>query len=255
MKGRDLLIYLAIKYRGAWKDIYTAITRREEIKPEDVESALSGIKCSILTILDEEYPESFKTVYHPPFVLFYYGDIHLLFNYKKILAVVGSRDFSDYGKKMTEEIVRGVAPKYIIVSGLARGIDAIAHESCMEVGGKTIAILGSGIDYCYPHNNKDLYEKIKNQHLVLSEYPDNCEPCRDNFPERNRLIAACAKSLLVTEAKAKSGTLITVGYTLELGRDVMCVPHQAGEGSSCNRLISGGALLVENADDVLYALS
>lgn len=254
MKGRELLIYLAIKYQGVWNDVYEAICHRENVNSNDVAESIATLKCQTLTILDDEYPSSFKAIYHPPFVLFYYGNLNLISDYKKNLAVIGSRENTEYGKVMTEKIVKEIAHKLNIVSGLARGIDTIAHQSCLENGGKTIAILGSGIDVCYPKSNQLLYDEIKNNHLMLSEYPNNCEPTKEHFPERNRLIAACSTGVLVTEAKAKSGTIITVGHILDLGREVLCVPHRADEKSQCNRLIIGGATLVESGDDVLYAL-
>lgn len=254
MKGRDLLIYLSIKYQGVWSDIYSAISRKESVNSIDVEEEVAHLKCQTMTILDDDYPESFKTIFHPPFVLFYYGDIKLLCNYKENVAVIGSRDFTEYGKEMTEKIVREIAGKVNVVSGLARGIDSIGHRECLANKGHTIAILGSGIDNCYPKENRQLYEEIKKEHLLISEYPSNCDAKKENFPERNRLIAACSNAVVVTEAQAKSGTIITVGHMLDLGREVLCVPHRADEGSQCNRLIAGGATLVENGEDVLYAI-
>ena len=254
MKGRDLLIYLAIKYRGVWNDIYSAISKKESVDSSNVEKLVSSLKCQTLTILDENYPESFKTIYHTPFVLFYYGNIDLLSDYKKNVAVIGSREYSDYGKAMTEKIVREIADKVIIVSGLAKGIDSISHRQCLAYKGQAVAILGSGIDNCYPKENRDLYEEIKKNHLLISEYPGDSDARKENFPERNRLIAASSNAVVVTEAKAKSGTIITVGHMLDLGREVLCVPHRADEGSQCNRLIAGGATLVENGEDVLFAI-
>ncbi len=254
MKGRELLIYLSIKYQGVWSDIYSAISRKESVNSIDVEEEISRLKCKTLTILDDNYPESFKAIYHPPFVLFYYGDIKLLSNYKENVAVIGSRECTDYGKQITEKIVREISSKVNIVSGLARGIDSISHRECLINKGHTIAILGSGIDNCYPKDNRYLYEEIKKEHLIISEYPSECEAKKENFPERNRLIAACSNAVVVTEAKAKSGTIITVGHMLDLGREVLCVPHRADEGSQCNRLIAGGATLVENGEDVLFAI-
>lgn len=254
MKGRHLLIYLAIKHQGNWDEIYAAIKSREQNDPKVVEETLSKLTCKTTTLIDEDYPIHNKSMYHPPFVLFYYGDLSLCNEYKKILAVIGSRDYSEYGKNITKKIVSEVANQMVIISGLARGIDSVAHRACIDCGGKTIAVLGCGIDRCYPANNKDLYSEIKEHHLLISEYPGDMEATKDNFPQRNRIIAALSCGVLVTEAHAKSGTLITVGYALDFGREVLCVPHPADEGSQCNRLISGGAVLVENGEDVLYAL-
>ena len=170
--------------------------------------------------------------------------------------MVGSRKHSDYGEKMTTDIGGDLAKRgYVIVSGLARGIDSIAHKAAIDSGGSTIAILGSGIDVCYPPENQDLYDEIKNNHLLISEYPNDVQPDSYRFPIRNRLIAGLSKTLVVTEASYCSGTLITAMLALQGNTDVMCVPYEAGRQSECNRLISHGAYLVESADDVIEQMS
>jgi DNA processing protein len=137
------------------------------------------------------------------------------------------------------------------VSGLARGIDTMAHQTTVNFHGKTIAVLGSGIDRCYPDENQAIYEIMKKEHLVVSEYPNQTEPHKDHFPWRNRIIAGLAQALFVAEAKKRSGTLITVGYALYLGKDVYVLPHLATTDNSTNRLIKDGAILVESAHDIL----
>ena len=218
---------------------------------DGIEEELPPLTCKTLTMLDDEYPEELKKLTCPPLVLYYYGDISLIQNIKKNLAVVGSRVTTEYGSETTKEIVASLAKEVNIVSGLARGIDAIAQTQCIRSGGKTIAILGSGIDYCYPEINKPLYDEIKKNHLVLSEYPGLTPPSPDKFPFRNRLIAMLSDTVLVTEAYPRSGTSITVGFALEYSKSVCCVPYSSGRFSLCNKLINQGAYLVENADDVL----
>ena len=253
--ARDILIYLSFKYLGDWNKMYQAMQDREQVfDDEDLIKRISLMKCKALTILDERYPEYLKNINKPPFVLFYYGDITLLEDYVKVLAVIGSRDCSAYGEIMTKTIVEEVAKKFTIISGLARGVDSFAHESAINGGGKTIAVLGSGIDYCYPFENIELYQKIKNDHLLISEYPEKCEPKSEHFPIRNRLIAVMSKAVLVPEAKERSGSIITVRHAIENNRDVMCVPHEATKKSACNQLIRDGAFLVESAEDVLYLI-
>lgn len=254
MKARDLLIYLSIKYHGVWNDIYNAIVSKEKADFNEATLIVSNLSSSVVTIIDENYPRVLKESNKPPFVLFYYGDLSLISDYTRCLAVVGSRYPSEYGKMMTNELVKDICNDFYIVSGLAKGIDSVAHLSSINNKGKTIAVLGCGIDYCYPKENKDLYKRIKESHLMISEYPGVTEPNPDFFPMRNRLIAAFSKGVLVTDAKAKSGTLITVSSALELGREVMCLPHQANEGSQCNRLIYAGASLVETPSDIRFAL-
>ncbi len=252
MKGREILVYLAIKHNGDWDKIYYDIQQKTPIESEEiVKNVLQNIKSNYITIIDKEYPKCLKINFKPPFVLFYYGDISLLNNSDNKVSIIGTRNCSSYGVNMTEKITSEVAKEYPIVSGLARGIDSIAHKSAIFSGGKTIAVLGSGIDYCYPKENKVLYDEIKNNHLLISEYPSMTEPRKENFPFRNRIIAALAKTIVVVEASYKSGTSTTVCWALEFGKQVCCVPHLAGENSLCNKLINEGALLVESGKDVL----
>ncbi len=250
MTGRDILIYLAIKYEGNWDNIYGAIKRKEPIDDTSFNDLLATLKANTITIIDKNYPDHLKQAHKPPFVLFYYGDLSLLEHPQETIAFIGSRKASEYGKKMTRVIVADLAKKMVIVSGMARGIDAVAHETAINSKGKTIAVLGSGIDYCYPRENFDLYNNIKENHLLISEYPNKVAPDHSQFPLRNRIIAMLSKSVVVGEADIKSGTLITVSYALSQGRDVCCVPYPADISSACNSLIKQGAKLVENANDV-----
>lgn len=261
MKSEEIIAALAVKYSGDWENIMCALTNRSTLKEEMENSGgewnddeelkpyldiINQSNYKYITILSDDYPPILKQQYMPPFVLFYYGDLSLLLNVSKNVAVVGSRDCTEYGQRMTEEVVKDVAKDYTIVSGLARGIDTIAHQSAIKAGGRTIAVLGSGIDYCYPLKNYKLYEEIKQNHLVISEYPGDLVPDPINFPRRNRIIAMISKGLIVTEAYAKSGTLTTVMFALQCSRPILCIPYQAGLGSECNRLISDGAYLIED---------
>ncbi|MFA5503054.1 MAG: DNA-processing protein DprA, partial [Bacilli bacterium] len=176
MKARNILIFLSLKYQGDWDLIYSAISAREKLDLNEVDQAIEKLPYQCLTLLDSQYPEILKRYHKPPFVLFYYGDISLLADSRQILAVVGSRKCSSYGQKATKSLVFSLASTQTIISGLALGIDTIAHEAAITAKGKTIAVLGSGIDYCYPKSNLLLYEKIKNHHLIISEYPDEVPP-------------------------------------------------------------------------------
>lgn len=255
LKGRDIIIYLAIKYAGDWNAIYQAIKQKELVDEALVQSQLQSIKSSVMTIIDETYPESLKKIYKPPFVLFYYGDLNLIYMLEKTIAVIGSRHPSSYGLEMTERITKSLVEEgMMVVSGLAYGVDIKAHQTVIAQQGKTIAILGSGIDVCYPKEHLDTYEAMKKHHLVLSEYPNVTPPNKDHFPWRNRLIAGLARGVFVAEAKKRSGTLITVGYALYLGKDVYVLPHQANTDNSTNQLIKDGAVLVESGQDILEHL-
>ena len=250
LNGREVLLYFSLKYAGDWDKIYLALEHKEKFDEEEFVKLKVSLKSFYVTILDDNYPECIKQTFKPPFVLFYYGNWDLM--YLKKITVVGSRDCSDYGKEATQMLVEELAKNdYVIVSGLARGIDAIAHKSAIDVMGKTIAILGSGIDCCYPKQNMSLYEKIKNDHLLISEYPYDTPASKDNFPKRNRLLAAIGDSLLVPEFKMPSGTSITISCALNLGKEIYCVPFPINKENSNNKLIKDGATLIEKATDII----
>lgn len=253
MSGRDLLIYLSLKYEGDFEKMLKAIKNKEETNDDEIKKTIVTVKSNVLTILDKDYPEELKHINMPPLVLYYYGDISLLDSVMR-LAVVGSREASKYGIKITKNIVTDIASKVTVVSGLARGIDAIAHQTAIDNKGRTIGVLGCGIDYIYPKENDKLYAQIKKEHLLISEYPNFTKPKPDYFPMRNRIISAIAQKVLVTEAYKNSGTNITVLFALKQGKDVMAVPYPADTQSSANKLIQDGAFLVENGDDVLYLM-
>lgn len=208
------------------------------------------IKCHYTTIFSSDYPETLKNINCPPFVLYYYGNIELV--NEKTIGVVGMRDMSEYGKQATKDFcIPLVKNGYVIVSGMARGVDTVAHETAIKHGGKTIAVLGTGIDYCYPKNNQKLYDQIKNNHLVVSEYPFFTTPQRKLFPFRNRIIAGLSSKILIVEARVKSGTMITAGYALEQGKDIYCIPSRYTDYQGCNELIKQGAILVRNGYDII----
>ena len=252
-KGRELLLYLALKHNGEWEKIFYDIKERTPLNNEDIKQKLSSFNTPYIKIIDEDYPIALKKVYKPPFVIFYYGDISLL--NKRCLAVVGSRDCSQYGVEATIKIIKELENNLVIVSGLAKGIDATAHRAIINCGGKTIAVLGCGIDYCYPSENIELYKEIKKNHLIISEYPYSSAPQKHWFPFRNRLIAALGENLLVIEAKETiSGTYHTIRAALELGKDIFCIPTMINQQSLTNRLIQEGAFLVENGRDILIEM-
>ena len=247
---RKILLYFALKYQGDYKKIYQAIKNKEKVLNEDLVNIENKIKSNYVTIIDKDYPPSLKSIANPPFVLFYYGDISLLYK-PNTLAIIGKRKKSIYGKQVCINIVKGLKVyNSIIISGLALGIDSIAHQCALDNNLSTIAVLGSGIDYCYPTTNLLLYENIKNNGLVISEYPNDTMPCPNNFLIRNRIIAALSDSIIVIEANYKSGTMNTVSYGLEFGKDIYAVPHLANSNSGCNYLIKQGAKLIETAKDI-----
>ena len=201
------------------------------------ENTLTQKGICLATIVDEEYPEGLKVYPDAPIMLYYKGDVSLLKS--NIFAVVGTRYPTRYGVRVTEEFVGNLSSRFTIVSGMARGVDSVAHRACLDNYGKTIAVLGCGVDVIYPPENKGLYDEIVERGLVISEYAPGEGANAHNFPARNRIISGLSRGVLVTEAGEKSGTILTINYALEQGKDVFCVPgsiyNQASAG--CNRYI------------------
>lgn len=247
---RKMLLALSLKADGDYETMFQMLITYQFPSLEEIEEAESRIKCRYITYIDPDYPACLKQVYHPPIVLYYYGDLSLLGKEKESIAVVGSREASDLGINHTMEFVKELCHEYIIVSGMAKGVDTAAHIATLQNKGKTIAVLGSGIDYCFPTENRKLYKLIKEKGLLISEYPNESLPNQDHFPKRNRIIAALAKGILITEAKKRSGTLITVNWAQSMTKEIMCVPYRVEDESGTNQLIKEGAFMVEDADDV-----
>lgn len=230
------------------------LQERIHLNPEQELSRLRDEGIEAITFLDERYPPLLKTLYDPPSVLFVRGK--LPDPNKKHLAVVGSRKASNYGKDVTRAIVEPLAKAgVVIVSGLAYGIDALAHQSTLDVEGTTVAVLGSGVDAqsIYPSSNRALASQIiARGGAIISEYPIGTMPLKEHFPVRNRIIAGLSHGTLVIEAALKSGSLITARAALEQGRDVYAIPgpihSPLSEGP--NNLIKMGATPVTHASDI-----
>lgn len=236
MTERELLALYAVQNGGDW--VRTAKAIREGKQPEE-----TGIRRKYITILDHNYPDCFRKLRYPPWVLFYEGNIALL--RKEKITVVGSRELTEYGREMTRAVSEILRDRYVIVSGLAKGADAEAHRTALS-GGYTIGVIGSGLDTHYPKCNEPLYEEMRRNHLILSEYPDGIGVEKYHFPWRNRLLAALGNALIVTQAEIASGTMHTVNEAIALSKDIWCVPYRIGEpgGSGCDKLISEGAYIL-----------
>lgn len=208
-------------------------------------------KFPVLSILDSNYPLELKEIYNPPVLLFYQGNIELLSKPK--LAVVGARQASQIGCQSVKKIIKETNNQFVIVSGLARGIDTAAHVSALKNGGSSIAVIGSGLDVYYPTENKKLQEYMSYNHLVLSEYFTGEQPLKFHFPERNRIIAGLCQGIVVVEAKMRSGSLITCERALEEGREVFAIPGNIIDGKSdgCHHLIQEGAKCIISGKDIL----
>ncbi|MPW25853.1 DNA-protecting protein DprA [Alkalibaculum sp. M08DMB] len=206
-----------------------------------------------ITIQDEQYPPILKNIHLPPPIIYYRGKIsNSIFD--NCISIVGSRNASYYGLKSSEKIALDLASKNItIVSGLARGIDSMAHVGALKAKGKTIAILGNGIDIIYPKENKYLYKQITEIGLIMSEFPPGTKPINYNFPRRNRIVSGLSLGTVIIEAACKSGSLITAKYALEQGREVYALPGNVNNTNSkgTNLLIKEGAKIITSCNDIL----
>lgn len=207
----------------------------------------------IVTINDVEYPFRLKHISPVPLLFYVKGEIPKEVNDLSI-SIVGTREPTAYGEAAAEKISYDLASMGVaVISGMARGVDTAAHKAALRAGGKTVAVLGSGVDYIYPYENKMLYEEITHSGAVISEFPPMTKPERENFPIRNRIISGISKGTVVVESNEKGGSMITARLALEQGRDVFAVPGAINSSQSLgtNELIKQGAKLVTSAVDVI----
>ena len=224
-------------------------------KAEEQVRMVEKNRIRIITFQDENYPVALKSIYDPPPFLFIRGEI--MPDDQNAVAIVGSRSASVYGKRITERIGRELAKNGItVVSGLARGIDSIAHLSALKEGGRTLAVFGSGLDVIYPPENQKLAEKITGSGAIISEFLLGTKPEAPNFPRRNRLISGLSLGVVIVEAGEKSGALLTAACALEQNREVFAIPGNLDSKNSegTNALIKQGAKLVTRVEDILEEL-
>jgi DNA processing protein len=234
-----------------------SIVQREAFKRAAKE--LDGVRkiagCSLLNWTEPEYPQTLLQIYDPPVLLYVRGDRQVL-NLPS-LSIVGTRRPTLYGTQMAQRLGRDLAARgLVIVSGMARGIDAIGHQGAMDASGRAIGVLGTGIDVCYPKENKKLYEKVLERGVIISEFPLHTHPAPENFPVRNRIVAGMPLGVVVIEGAQYSGSLITARLAMEFGREVFGVPGNVTQPVSFapNQLIKQGAKLVTDAEDVIEEL-
>ena len=204
---------------------------------------------------DALYPKRLKEIYLPPVVLFYKGRLEL-FN-RLSIGIVGARDHTEYSKEALEYLLPDILERKVsIISGLARGVDSLAHQLTLDLNGETIAVIGNGINICYPKENQSLYDAIGKKGLILSEYPLDSPPLKFHFPYRNRIIAGLSHGLCVIEAKLHSGSLITANVALSENRQVFALPGNITSEYSkgTNELITAGAFPIRNSNDILESL-
>lgn len=248
----------------SYKDILSGIIKPDEYSElkakcdlrltESIISNYDKLGVTMITYFSHDYPELLKEIDTPPIILYCKGNIKLLST--PCVGVVGTRRATRYGKDITYDLVKDIASSGItVVSGLADGIDTVAHTSTLDVGGKTIAVIASGFNYIYPSANEPLYNKIlSNNGLIVTEYRMNEKPQSYNFPVRNRIIAGLSKAVIVAEATEKSGSMHTKNYAIDYGREVFAIPGRLSDiySNGCNKLIkSGQATMILSSKDIV----
>jgi DNA processing protein len=217
---------------------------------------LEKIGGRIITVWDDEFPQLLKKIYDPPLILYLMGNFDEMDKYS--IAVVGTRQPTNYGKIQTEKIVADLVQQNItIISGLARGIDSVAHSSALKNQGRTIAVVGSGLDIIYPSENKKLFNEIKERGVIISEFPPGTIPNAENFPRRNRIISGLSLGTLVIETAITGGAMQTARLALDQNREVFAIPGNLGikQSEGTNMLIQRGeAELIKSAEDILTGL-
>jgi DNA processing protein len=244
IEGLDKDVVNGLLSFSAWKEIDEEIRRVED----------AG--AAIVSFTDPAYPSRLRMIPDPPPFLYVKGEFRR--DDEKAVAIVGSRSASEYGCRVARDLARGLASLgFTVVSGMARGIDGTAHATALNAGGRTIAVLGSGVDRPYPPEHERLYRRIIEGGAVVSEQPVGAKPMAFNFPARNRLISGLSLGVVVVEATEKSGSLITASVALEQGREVFAVPGEAGASRSrgTHRLIRQGAKLVESVNDIVEEIA
>lgn len=225
--------------------------RNEAAIDEEIEAAEAG-GIQILTLVDEEYPGLLREIDDPPLALYVRGNPAI--DPAKAIAVVGTRRATRYGSLVAARLASQLALKGItVISGLAAGTDAAAHQGALDVGGHTLAVMGCGVDQVYPKRNQEIYDRIVETGTVLSEYPLGTRPAKWTFPQRNRIISGLSRGVVVVQAPERSGALITARLALEQGREVFAVPGNITNRTSAgtNQLLKDGAKLVATVDDIL----
>ncbi len=240
------------------EELWNSYNENGDLREKCIRSYEKAVETGIgiLCPEDNDYPDELRNLFTPPVCLYYLGKMPDKDRLR--VAVVGARNCTDYGVRMTEYFAKGLAKHGIdVISGMAAGIDGIAQRTVIANGGTSFAVLGSGVDVVYPRSNMDIYMKLKEKGGIISEIPPGGAPVAANFPARNRIISGLSDAVLVIEAAYRSGSLITVNYGLEQGKEVMAVPGRIDDvmSAGCLDVIRSGATPVTSVNDVLYVLS
>ncbi|MBU1148585.1 DNA-processing protein DprA [Patescibacteria group bacterium] len=234
------------------KILYNLIRERQLINPETAWRQLEKAGVSVISFFEDKYPPLLKEIFTPPFILYLKGNPDL--GNRNNLAIVGTRKNSQYSQRILAEFIPDLVSHFVIVSGLALGVDAIAHQETLNFKGKTVAVLGCGLDQIYPRANSRLASQILDQgSSLISEYPPGTQPFKQHFPARNRLISGMSQGTLVVEGPIGSGALITAAFALEQNREVLAIPGSifSSKSQGCNQLVQMGAKSVVSANNIL----
>ncbi|MBR3674201.1 MAG: DNA-processing protein DprA [Clostridia bacterium] len=239
-----------------YEEVEDVLNNKYRENLEEYSKYMKKNNIQLITMFENEYPERLKNIYDKPVLLYVVGNTELL--KRNSVAIVGSRNCSEYGKSISRKIAYDLAKQNIcVISGLAKGIDKYSHIGALDATGKTIAVIGSGLDNIYPYENKNLYERIiKNDGLIVTEYVIGTKPCKINFPARNRIISGLSDAIVVVEAGLRSGALITADFGLEQGKEIFAIPGNINSLNSqgTNELIKQGAVLVTKSEDITDVL-
>lgn len=239
-----------------YEEVEDVLNNKYRENLEEYSKYMKKNNIQLITMFENEYPERLKNIYDKPVLLYAVGNTELL--KRNSVAIVGSRNCSEYGKSISRKIAYDLAKQNIcVISGLAKGIDKYSHIGALDATGKTIAVIGSGLDNIYPYENKNLYERIiKNDGLIVTEYVIGTKPCKINFPARNRIISGLSDAIVVVEAGLRSGALITADFGLEQGKEIFAIPGNINSLNSqgTNELIKQGAVLVTKSEDITDVL-
>lgn len=255
LKSKEEAIDFIFAFSLTKKERENILLRVSKIDFSKTQEYISRNNINIITVFDSEYPNSLRNIYDPPKILYLKGKLKENFR----IAVVGPRNPSTYAREITRKIVKSLSENNIcIVSGMAAGIDRIAHEESYQFKAGSIGILGSGIDIVYPRDNFDLFARMNNfsQNVLISEFPIGFPPAKYTFPKRNRIISGLSQGVLITEGSKKSGSMITARHAYEQGKSVYALPGLVSNPltEGVHQLIKDGASLVETAGDILEDL-
>ena len=257
LKHREIILYFVLKHQGNWERIYQALEEKDKFDEKEYKKLISN-QPPFISILDDDYPDSLKRIYRPPFGLFYYGNLDLLKS-KYILTSIGTRTPTKYQEQYTYKLIKEVEEHYnskvTLVSGMAKGLDYISMLAALNTNSPIISVLGNGLDIIYPKESSEIYNYCKNKNgLIISEYPLSYTPEKEDFIKRNRIVAGLSKVIYVGGGKNLSGSSTTIRFALEQNKEILALPCNNTGDDLTNTLISDGAEIVLSSKDIITKL-